>query len=201
MRFGRKWINWIRFCISSVKFSLIINGNTEGFFQSQRGLRQRDPFSPFLLILTMEGLNHMTRRSKTNGWLRGFQAQTQGIRENGNSHHFEGISGLHVNWKKSLVFLGRLRTKNKRHGVKFWRGQALESWNMEGSGSTDKSRWKIVPAIIWWTIWKERNSRSFDNKSSLLHKIKMNYIIAFCYWCSSESIDDPVAIVDILGSL
>jgi len=79
MGFGRKWINWIRFCISSLKFSLIINGNTEGFFQSQRGLRQRDPFSPFLLILTMEGLNHMTRRSKTNGC---FQAQTQGIREN-----------------------------------------------------------------------------------------------------------------------
>ncbi|KAH0722558.1 hypothetical protein KY290_005209 [Solanum tuberosum] len=67
----------------------------------------------------MEGLNHMTRRSKTNGC---FQAQTQGIREKGNSHHFEGISGLHVNWQKSLVFLGRLRTKNKRHGVKFWRG-------------------------------------------------------------------------------
>jgi len=80
-------------------------------------------------------------------------------------------------------------------------GQALESWNMEGSGSTDKSRWKIVPAVIWWTIWKERNSRNFDNKSSPLHKIKMNCIITFCYWCSSEYIDDPVAIVDILGSL
>ncbi|WMV40902.1 hypothetical protein MTR67_034287 [Solanum verrucosum] len=80
-------------------------------------------------------------------------------------------------------------------------GQALESWNMEGSGSTDKSRWKIVPAVIWWTIWKERNSRNFDNKSSPLHKIKMNCIITFCYWCSSEYIDDLVAIVDILGSL
>ncbi|WMV59374.1 hypothetical protein MTR67_052759 [Solanum verrucosum] len=29
----------------------------------------------------------------------------------------------------------------------------------------------------------------------------MNCIITFCYWCSSEYIDDPVAIVDILGSL
>ncbi|WMV19468.1 hypothetical protein MTR67_012853 [Solanum verrucosum] len=80
-------------------------------------------------------------------------------------------------------------------------GQALESWNMEGSGSTDKSRWKIVPAVIWWTVWKERNSRNFDNKSIPLHKIKMNCIITFCYWCSSEYIADPVAIVDILGSL
>ncbi|CAN4119661.1 unnamed protein product [Withania somnifera] len=79
--------------------------------------------------------------------------------------------------------------------------QALVSWNLEGSGRTDKSRWRIVPAVIWWTIWKERNSRCYENKSSHLHKIKMNCIITFCYWCSSEYIDDPVVIVDILGSL
>ncbi|WMV25081.1 hypothetical protein MTR67_018466 [Solanum verrucosum] len=55
--------------------------------------------------------------------------------------------------------------------------------------------------LFWWTIWKERNSSNFHNKSCPLHKIKMNCIITFCYWCSSEYIDDPVAIVDILGSL
>lgn len=59
MRFGRKLITWLRFCIPSVEFSLIINGNNEGFLQCQRGLRQRDPLSSFLLILTFEGLNHM----------------------------------------------------------------------------------------------------------------------------------------------
>ncbi|KAG5600446.1 hypothetical protein H5410_031816, partial [Solanum commersonii] len=67
-----------------------------------------------------------------------------------------------------------------------------------GGQCTDKSRWKIVSVVIWWTIWKERNSRSFDNKSIPLHKIKMNCIITFCYWCNSEYIDDHVAIVDIL---
>ncbi|CAN4114614.1 unnamed protein product [Withania somnifera] len=51
MGFGRKWINWIKFCISSVKFSLIINGNSKSFFQSQRGLRHGDPLSPSLFIL------------------------------------------------------------------------------------------------------------------------------------------------------
>ena len=32
MGFGRKWVNWIKFCVSTVKFSIIINGRTEGFF-------------------------------------------------------------------------------------------------------------------------------------------------------------------------
>lgn len=40
VRFGSKWISWIKYCISSVKLSLIINGNTEGFFHSKRVLRQ-----------------------------------------------------------------------------------------------------------------------------------------------------------------
>lgn len=48
MGFGWKWLNWIRFYISTVKFSLIINGNSEGFFPSLMGLRQGDHLSPFL---------------------------------------------------------------------------------------------------------------------------------------------------------
>ncbi|WMV55749.1 hypothetical protein MTR67_049134 [Solanum verrucosum] len=79
--------------------------------------------------------------------------------------------------------------------------QAIESWNNEGSGSTDQSRWRIVPAVIWWTIWKERNMRCFESSSSPLHRIKMNCIITFCYWCSSEYVDDPIAVRDILGPL
>lgn len=45
---------------------------------------------------------------------------------------------------------------------------------------------------------ERRHARSSENKSSPLHKIKMNCIITFCYWCSSEYKDE--AIVVILGS-
>ena len=61
-------------CVSTAKFSIIINGSPEGFFQSQRGLRQGDPMSPILFLLAMEGLNYMVRKANELGWIKGFGA-------------------------------------------------------------------------------------------------------------------------------
>jgi len=98
MGFRNKWNNWIKVCISTVKFSLIINGNPEGFFQSQRGLRQGDPMSPFLFILAMEGLNSMIRKASENGWLQGFSA---------NANRGDAMEISHLLYADdSLVFCG-----------------------------------------------------------------------------------------------
>ena len=39
MDFGEKWCRWIRTCISTVQFSILINGSPVDFFGSSRGLR------------------------------------------------------------------------------------------------------------------------------------------------------------------
>ena len=49
--FRATWINWIRLCISSPSFSILLNGSPFGLFYLERGLRQVDPLFSFLFIL------------------------------------------------------------------------------------------------------------------------------------------------------
>ena len=47
------------FCISTVRFSIMINGTPKDFFRSSRELHQGDPLSPLLFAIFMEALSRM----------------------------------------------------------------------------------------------------------------------------------------------
>jgi hypothetical protein len=66
--FHLTWINWVRLCISTTSFSVLLNGSPFGLFSPSRGLRQCDPLSPFLFII---GLGAISRLLYSN--LRGFE--------------------------------------------------------------------------------------------------------------------------------
>jgi hypothetical protein len=70
--FGEKWRDWIGFCISSVRYSVLVNGEPAGFFSSSRGIRQGDPLSPLLFVVIMEALSRMLMESEARGLLAGF---------------------------------------------------------------------------------------------------------------------------------
>ncbi|XP_026378371.1 uncharacterized protein LOC113272788 [Papaver somniferum] len=54
MGFGGVWRAGIRNFLSYSKFSVLVNGTTHGFFGSEKGIRQGDPFSPFLFTIVGE---------------------------------------------------------------------------------------------------------------------------------------------------
>ena len=78
MGFGERWIDWIRFCISSSSFAVLVNGSPTDFFVPFRGLRQGDPLSPLLLLLVMEVLTRMIEAASSEGLLSGFTVGRSG---------------------------------------------------------------------------------------------------------------------------
>uniref|UniRef100_A0A2N9I5R6 Reverse transcriptase domain-containing protein n=1 Tax=Fagus sylvatica TaxID=28930 RepID=A0A2N9I5R6_FAGSY len=79
MGFGRRWRLWIEACISSVQFSVLVNGSPEGFFSCSRGLRQGDPLSPLLFLLVMEVLSRMLNKVEEEGLIQGFRAGSNAV--------------------------------------------------------------------------------------------------------------------------
>lgn len=75
MQFGQKWIWWIRWCISTGRFSMLVNRTPSNFFQGSRGLRQREPLFLYLFALATEVLSCLLERAKDGGFLLGFKVR------------------------------------------------------------------------------------------------------------------------------
>lgn len=61
MGFPESWCSLIMRCVSSVSFSVRVNGVFTESFKPTRGIRQGDPISPYLFLLCSEGLSCMLK--------------------------------------------------------------------------------------------------------------------------------------------
>ena len=129
MGFGSRWLSWMKWCISTASFSILINGTPAGFFQSSRGLRQGDPLSPYLFVIGMEALSCLINRAVDGNYLFGIQVANRRGEDLSISHllyaddtlifceddieqlkflswilmWFEAMSGLKINLSKSEI--------------------------------------------------------------------------------------------------
>ncbi|RVX00286.1 putative mitochondrial protein [Vitis vinifera] len=71
--FNPRWRKWIRGCLSSVSFAILVNGNAKGWVKTSRGLRQGDPLSPFLFTIVANVLSRMLLRAEERNALEGFR--------------------------------------------------------------------------------------------------------------------------------
>lgn len=76
--FHQTFREWIMFCVRSVTYTVLINGEAKGLVKPGRGLRQGDPLSPFLFDLCTEDLSHQLNEAERRGEITGLRFSLEG---------------------------------------------------------------------------------------------------------------------------
>ena len=69
--FSLRWRSWMRGCLSSTTFAILVNGNAKGWVKAIRGLRQGDPLSPFLFTIVVDVLSRLVVRAEERDLIEG----------------------------------------------------------------------------------------------------------------------------------
>lgn len=63
MGFDAKWIGWIKQCVCSVKYSIVVNGGQICSVTPNRGLRQGDPLSSYLFLIVVDVFSNLMSKA------------------------------------------------------------------------------------------------------------------------------------------
>ena len=71
MGFAEKWVALMMECISSISYSILINGESPLVIYPSRGIKQGDLLSPYLFLFYTEGLHSLLQHAADLGQIRG----------------------------------------------------------------------------------------------------------------------------------
>ncbi|KAA3471353.1 reverse transcriptase [Gossypium australe] len=137
MGFTERWIALVMKCVSTASYAVNINGIRGRVFHPTRGLRQGDPFNPYLFLICSEGLSALIRKAVDERIIKGVKTSRRGpeishllfaddcllfgesIKEQvivlkAILQQYEQCSGQCVNCNKSTIFF----SSNTQEGVK-----------------------------------------------------------------------------------
>ena len=80
MGFCDSWLNLIHECISTMSYSILVNGEPKGEIFPSRGICQGEPLSPYLFLLCSEGLNRMIQKAAREDIIKGFSLCKNGLK-------------------------------------------------------------------------------------------------------------------------
>eukprot|EP00253_Pinus_taeda_P021248 PITA_21248 len=103
--FCDRWVNWVISMISTLNFSILLNGAPTTTFNASRGLRQGDPLSPFLFIIAAKGLGRYFKKEAR-------ERKIQGLRLWGNRTtvtHQQFVDDIMIYCKATLKEVKRIK--------------------------------------------------------------------------------------------
>ncbi|KAJ7957099.1 Ribonuclease H, partial [Quillaja saponaria] len=138
--FPEKWVNLVMTCMSSVCTSILWNGEKIECFHPKQGIRQGNPLSPYLFVLSMERLGQFMNDEVQNERWKPFRVGQSSIRlfhlffaddiflfceaSGDQAKHvrrcldrFSMVSGLNVNLTKSKVFFSSNTRRGRRREI------------------------------------------------------------------------------------
>jgi hypothetical protein len=80
--FAKKWVELIMRCVTTVTYSVLVNGEMTGRICPTRGIRQGDPLFLYLFLVCAEALSAQLTNSERIGLLKGVPTSPKGPRIN-----------------------------------------------------------------------------------------------------------------------
>lgn len=178
--FPLQMCNYIKMCVTTPTFSILINRETKGNFDGKKGLRQGDPLSPIIFTLIMEVLSRMLAQGARD---KSFSFHSKGKRTlithislvddllifvKGEQHSMRGVmaildgfskfSGLNLNHHKSVLLLGSIEPGEANLLAKDL-GMQLETIRIKYLGlPLVSSRMKPMIASSLWKKWQTKSN-------------------------------------------